>query len=182
MCPDWDDDWNRDSPWERWEKNHFFILVDKIAVPSNMKGWSTWFEKAYGTNETMVAFTKTDIVEVSTVFLGINHNFKFDGSAPILFETMAFHKLDTPKKLLNDLEVEWDGEECMRCGTWEEAELQHKMMVAEVISKEYLGTPEQLKAMVEEIFQKETSWQKKQNSEPQATSQKENSGKMMKGD
>jgi hypothetical protein len=142
--------------WEEWEKNRYFILVGKTPVPSTMKGWSAWFEKAYGTNETLVAFTKTDLIEVSTVFLGINHNFNFgpDRGAPVLFETMAFHKLIPPKNVLGH-EIEWDGEECMRCCTWEEAELQHKMMVAEVISKEYLGTPEQLKAMVEEIFKEQ---------------------------
>lgn len=154
--------------WEYWEKNHFFILVGKIAVPSNMEGWSAWFEKAYGTNETQVAFTKTDIVEVSTVFLGINHNFRFDGSAPILFETMAFHKLDTPKNVLGH-EIEWDGKECMRCGTWEEAELQHKIMVAEVISNHYLGTPEQLKEMVEKIFKESTEWQTTSDQSDQPT-------------
>jgi hypothetical protein len=136
-----------------WMENHFFILVGKTAVPSNFEGWMEWFENAYSTDETRVAFTKTDRVEVSTVFLGINHNFKFDDSVPLLFETMAFHKLDAPKKLINDLEIEWDGQETMRCSTWEEAELQHKMMVTEVISKEYLGTPEQLKKMIEAIFE-----------------------------
>jgi hypothetical protein len=65
---------------------------------------------------------------------------------------MAFHKLKEPYRLINGREVEWSGEETMRCSTWDEAELQHRIMVAEVISKEYLGTPEQLKAIVEEIF------------------------------
>jgi hypothetical protein len=139
--------------WE-WEKNHFFVLVGHTAVPSNLEGWTKWFDKAYNTDAMRVAFTKTDLVEVSTVFLGINHNFRFDGGAPLLFETMAFHKLDKPKKLFNNLELEWDGQETMRCSTWEEAELQHRMMVAEVISKEYLGTPEQLKEMVETIINK----------------------------
>jgi hypothetical protein len=177
MCPDYDS-------WEQWERNRYFILVGHTAVPSNMKGWSAWFEKVYGTNDMQVAFTKTDLVEVSTVFLGINHNFNFgpDRGPPILFETMAFHKLATPKEVLS-FEVEWDGEEQMRCSTWEEAELQHKIMVAEVISKEYLGSPEQLKEMVETIFQKDTSWQKtSDHSEQQVISQKENSTKKMKED
>jgi hypothetical protein len=140
-----------DDPLE-WERNRYFILVGHTAVPTNMEGWSNWFEKYWDSGERTVAFTKTDLIEVSTVFLGLNHNFDFDGSAPLLFETMAFHRRKEPKKLINNLEIEWDGEETMRCSTWEEAELQHRMMVAEVISKEYLGTPEQLKAMVEAIF------------------------------
>jgi hypothetical protein len=135
-----------------WERNRFFILVGKTAVPSNLEGWSKWFEKHY--DDRIVAFTRTDLIEVSTVFLGLNHNFNFgpDRGPPLIFETMAFHKVDAPKTLSNNLQVEWNGEETMRCSTWEEAELQHKMMVAEVISKEYLGTPEQLKTIIEEIF------------------------------
>jgi hypothetical protein len=142
-----------DDPWE-WEGNRYFILVGKVAVPSNIEGWSKWFEENCDSNARIVAFTKTDEVEVSTVFLGLNHNFNFepDRAAPLLFETMAFHKLKEPYRLINGREVEWSGEETMRCSTWDEAELQHRIMVAEVISKEYLGTPEQLKAIVEEIF------------------------------
>jgi hypothetical protein len=136
--------------WE-WEKSRYYILIDKITVPSTFQGWCDWCEAYWDSGDRIVAYTKTDIIEVSTVFLGINHNFRFDGSAPLLFETMAFHKLDAPRKVFN-LEVEWDGQECMRCSTWEEAELQHRLMVTEVISKEYLGTREQLISMVEDII------------------------------
>jgi hypothetical protein len=141
-----------ENPWE-WERNRYFVLVDKIAVPSTFQDWCLWSATRWDSGDRIVAYTKTDIVEVSTVFLGINHNFNFnaDSGPPLLFETMAFHKLDAPKKLLN-LEVEWDGQETMRCSTWEEAEIQHRVMVAEVISKEYLGTREQLSSMVETVM------------------------------
>src|SRR5580692_3419733 len=53
---------------------------------------------------------------VSTVFLGLDHNFFGDGP-PILFETMAFWAGE-------------HGEEQDRCSTWLEAERMHRRMVA----------------------------------------------------
>jgi len=53
-------------------------------------------------------------VHVSTVFLGLNHNFLRSGP-PILFETMVFGG-----KHDNDQE---------RCATWEEAEAMHQRAV-----------------------------------------------------
>jgi hypothetical protein len=63
-----------------------------------------------------------DVVEVSTVFLGLDHGFSGDGP-PILFETMAF----------------WlgpggpDGYEQERCSTWLEAERMHGRMCRQVV-------------------------------------------------
>ena len=55
---------------------------------------------------------------VSTVFLGMDHNY-FDDGPPLLFETMAF-----PPDELSELL-------CWRCTTWEEAEAQHVRAVIE---------------------------------------------------
>lgn len=69
--------------------------------------WGEWMQTA----NRVVAKTKADDdVEVSTVFLGLDHNFMDEGP-PILFETMIF-----------------GGEHDMyqdRYTTWEEAELGH---------------------------------------------------------
>lgn len=77
--------------------------------------WGRWFETA----DRHVA--KTDLpnnVRVSTVFLGLDHNFL--GGKPILFETMIFGgKHDQYQE---------------RYFTWEEAEKGHKQAVA--IAKE----------------------------------------------
>ena len=59
---------------------------------------------------------KLIFVDVSTVFLGIDHS--YGGGRPILFETMVFGgKLD---------------QEMDRCSTWEEAEKMHDLMVEKV--------------------------------------------------
>ena len=55
-------------------------------------------------------------VRISTVFLGIDHN--WDGGAPLLFETMVFGgELDESQE---------------RCSTWEEAVAMHRDMCARV--------------------------------------------------
>jgi hypothetical protein len=65
---------------------------------------------------------KTDIgdIHVSTVFLGIDHNFSDDGP-PLLFETMIFGG-------------EHDRHQT-RCSTWEEAEAMHKAALELVENK-----------------------------------------------
>ena len=66
-----------------------YILVDgePVAEPDLM-AWGRWFEDA----DRQVAVTYIDearTVRVSTVFLGLDHNFN-EGGAPILWETIVF--------------------------------------------------------------------------------------------
>jgi len=87
-----------------------YILINKEAViePDLLK-WAKWFE----TKERIIKQENVKGKMVSTVFLGIDHNFYNEGK-PILFETMIFG----------------DGQEYQeRCSTWEEAEEQHKKAV-----------------------------------------------------
>ena len=58
---------------------------------------------------------------VSTVFLGLDHNYGDEGP-PILFETMIF-----PQSGHNDLH-------CERYATWDEAVVGHQRVVAEVVA------------------------------------------------
>jgi hypothetical protein len=74
--------------------------------------WARWFEKA----DRHVAQDEREGVRISTVFLGLDHNWS-DGP-PLLFETMIFGGV-------------YDGE-YGRCSTWEEAEAMHQRMVAHV--------------------------------------------------
>lgn len=78
--------------------------------------WGMW----YGTANRHVAHTKIGGIWISTVFLGLDHNFSSDG-LPILFETMIFRG--------------GDGEECTRCESWEQAEAQHREAV-ELVRRE----------------------------------------------
>jgi hypothetical protein len=85
---------------------HYYILVDKEPVPvDDVLEWARMFE-----GDRHVGNTTIKDVVVSTVFLGIDHNFRPDGP-PLLFETMVF-----------------GGEHDQyqdRYSTWEEAERGH---------------------------------------------------------
>jgi hypothetical protein len=90
-----------------------YVLVDKKAVPcDDLLEWAKQFE----TTDRRVAQDYVGNVRVSTVFLGLDHNYW--GGEPLLFETMVF---DGPL----------DGEQD-RCSTWEQAEAMHARMLQRV--------------------------------------------------
>ena len=93
-----------------------YILKDRKPVRcDDLVEWS----KQFGSASRIVAQTNVRGINVSTVFLGIDHN--FSGGAPLLFETMVFGI--------------GEDESQVRCSTWEEAEVQH----AEAVAKAALG-------------------------------------------
>jgi len=76
----------------------------------------TWAE-GFKTDERRVAKDQIGEIEVSTVFLGINHSPWSDGP-PLIFETMVFG---------GELDGDTD-----RYTTWDDAEAGHKAMVDRV--------------------------------------------------
>lgn len=94
-----------------------FILVGHEPTPlDDLLMWADWF----GTADRHVGIEERDGIKVSTVFLGLDHNFLLDGP-PLLFETMVFGG-------------EFEGEQ-ERYSTWDEAELGHRAMVAKVFAQ-----------------------------------------------
>ncbi len=92
---------------------HKYILEDKIPkVVDDVLEWGKWFETA---DRHVAKTVLPNGVEVSTVFLGLDHS--FSGGKPILFETMIFGG-------------EHDDGYQERYSTWEEAEAGHKQAVA----------------------------------------------------
>jgi hypothetical protein len=90
-----------------------YILLEHQPVRASIEKWSEWFN---GDNrDRIVNKTETPYGDVSTVFLGIDHNHSCKG-APLLFETMVFGG-------------EHDGR-MMRYSTWDEAENGHAAMLA----------------------------------------------------
>ena len=88
-----------------------YILEGKIPkLIDDTVAWARWFESA----DRHVARTQVGELYVSTVFLGLDHNFHGISSLPILFETMIFGG-----------EIEYQE----RYSTWEEAEKGHKRAV-----------------------------------------------------
>lgn len=91
-----------------------FILVDREVVEEpDLLTWATWIETA----DRQVKLSIQGDVRVSTVFLGLDHNFS-DHGPPLHFETMAFVGHDDV------------GQE--RYTTWAEAEEGHARWVAQV--------------------------------------------------
>lgn len=80
------------------------VRCDELMV------WAMWMEQ----NKRHVGNTTVGGIRVSTVFLGVDHN--FGGGPPLLFETMIF---GGP----HDQHQE-------RCSTWEEAEEMHRKACA----------------------------------------------------
>src|SRR6185437_3643792 len=96
--------------------SYYYILRGKEVVPcGDVLEWGEWFQTA----ERHVAKTQVGPLTVSTVFLGLNH--QFFGGAPLLFETMIFgsHAGD-----------EYDESYQDRYSTWDEAVEGHATAVA----------------------------------------------------
>ena len=88
-------------------KYYMLDAQHRLSSTSDVRVWAKWYESAdRRVAESFVAGTR-----VSTVFLGIDHNFSNKGPA-LLFETMVFGG-------------PLDGE-CHRWATWKEAEAGHR--------------------------------------------------------
>lgn len=89
-----------------------YVLDGHATVPwDDLLAWGRWFETA----DRRVALTEHELFRVSTVFLGLDH--QFGPGPPLLFETMAFERGSSSEI------------ECRRYANWEDAELGHKAMV-----------------------------------------------------
>lgn len=87
-----------------------YILDGHNAVAEDdLMTWAKWFERA----DRVVAKTKTPNGEVSTVFLGLDH--QFGDGPPLLFETLIFGGSHN--------------QQMWRCTTWEQAEDQHQAAI-----------------------------------------------------
>jgi hypothetical protein len=96
-----------------------YWILDENNTPQRVdaRTWSEWFGVV--SNRT-VAYTQiTSSVFVSTVFIGLDH--QFGKGPPLLFETMIFH--------------DDDGREQWRYSTWEDAKINHDAIVKRLRSR-----------------------------------------------
>lgn len=108
-----------------------YILHGKTPVPEDrLIPWAEWIEN----NNRHVAATRIGNLWVSTVFLGLDHNFDYSRvHNPILFELMVFQSGESHREYPVDLEQR-------RYTTWWNALRGHKRMVRR-IRKEVFGSP-----------------------------------------
>jgi len=101
-----------------------YILNDRREpVRATEQEWLRWWSAE--PDRHIVAKTVVGGVEISTVFLHIDHGLQFDGRPPLIFETMLF----------DDYE---EGRE-RRYRTWAEAEIGH-MEAVEWLSSQQAAT------------------------------------------
>jgi hypothetical protein len=93
---------------------------EPVLEPDIMR-WGAWWENE---DNVRVASDHVGDVFVSTVFLGLDHNYS-DNGPPVLFETMTFAKGENPEDTRVD---EW----CRRYATWDEALRGHGEVVRAV--------------------------------------------------
>lgn len=95
---------------------HNYILSGHTAIAApDFLSWAAWFETA----DRIVSKTRVGDALVSTVFLGLDHNFSTGGD-PLLFETLVFLDDDGSTGAMR------------RYFIWAEAEAGHADLVAEL--------------------------------------------------
>lgn len=106
---------------------HHYILNAKgtPVIEPNLCKWAHWYEKA----ERHVGLDFIGPYKVSTVFLGLDHNYHPTGP-PVLWETMVFKKKTRSKKWVIDDHLDLEQDRC--AGSREQAEAMHAKMVKKV--------------------------------------------------
>lgn len=95
---------------------HYMLDAHHTPIPvEDVLVWAAWFEDSA---QRIVAQTTVEPYWVSTVFLGLDHNWSDDGP-PTLFETMVFANNGDRGDL-----------DCRRYATWDEAVAGHQITVA----------------------------------------------------
>jgi hypothetical protein len=92
--------------------DYYALNDDNSVSPISSMEWAKRFEDR---ERRRVGLDELNGARVSTVFLGLNHQFLDDGP-PLIFETMVFPE-------------GWDERLCWRYSTWEQAEAGHKEAV-----------------------------------------------------
>ena len=96
---------------------HYILDPSGRINRASLQEWAAFMETA----DRRVALTNVSGFDVSTVFLGLDHNFRNDGP-PVLWETMVFDQ--------EGARSEWS---CRRCaGDRDQALAQHEQVVQAV--------------------------------------------------
>jgi hypothetical protein len=112
---------------------YYILDENRQPVAVDLLTWGRWFEEE--PDRRRVAETFTELCWVSTIFLGVDHNFIGRGP-PILFETMVFDREPQLKEMFGKVrEIHEDIDGC-RYASWDDAEAGHNAMVRRLLKKE----------------------------------------------
>jgi hypothetical protein len=118
--------------------SYYLLDADHVPYRVELDEWARWYETREGRR---VGSTETQLYWVSTVFMGLDHNYHPDGP-PILFETMVFERerevVEMPfSGRLVSLHKSVDEDRFFnRYETWAEAETGHAEIVALILKGE----------------------------------------------
>lgn len=105
---------------------HHYVINDKgqPVIEPDLMTWAKWMEKA----ERHVGLTRIGPYKISTVFLGLDHN--YGKGPPVLWESMVFKKKTLGKKWQHEDYLDQARDRCS--GSREQAEAMHQRMVRKV--------------------------------------------------
>jgi hypothetical protein len=112
---------------------HYILDDEHHPVECDLMTWARWFNNH---EQRIVGSTETALYRVSTVFLGLDHNWS-DRGPPVLFETMVFEKERSITKWSDDRLVSInksvdEDDFFRRYSTWDEAEAGHNTLVRRI--------------------------------------------------
>ena len=117
MCGDWRKQFGRSDA-----LSHFILNDSRQTERACLLRWALFYEDI---DNRRVAETTTKLFWISTVFLGLDHN--WGKGPPILFESMVFtrdeHMHPTLKRMVKDDLEQW------RYSSWDDAVAGHEAMV-----------------------------------------------------
>lgn len=125
------------DPWnalDRLKKDWWILDEEHYPKVVTAREWSEWYEAAAkkGQGEAThdprrVASTNLATVWISTVFLGVNH--QWGDGPPILFETMIFTHDKFPREFKGKIKWSRDDLDTFRYATWDDAQTGHDAIV-----------------------------------------------------
>lgn len=98
----------------KYRLKYYKLDENKNAVPCSFCEWIKGLEELHGKNTKHVAEDIIDGKWISTIWLGLDHNW-CDNGPPLIFETMVFIENGSGQEIY-----------CERYSTWQEAEEGHK--------------------------------------------------------
>lgn len=107
---------------------HYILEHHDVVLEPDLMKWSRWRETA----DVTVASTDNGVIWISTVFLGVDHNFM--GGPPHLFETMTF-LTDGFEEEAQKVKFDFQGLEVWRWSTWDEADEGHWKIVRRMFNR-----------------------------------------------
>lgn len=119
------------------DDRHYILDLQGNPIPAlNWQVWGEWFERN-DADARRVSETRTKFFWVSTVFLGLNHNWNPDGP-PLIFESMAFRqpRACDIRAVMPESPLIRAEEFCDRYSTRDQALAGHIAMVAECLALE----------------------------------------------